>query len=392
MIGKQVKGTSFRGVLNYLHHKEGAERIGGNMIGQEPRSLAAEFRVSRSLNRRLKKAVYHASLSLPKTESLNAVQWMAIAQDYLNGMGFEGCQYVVYRHSDQDHDHIHIVASRIRLVDGKTVSDSWDYRRSEELIRKLEQEYQLQSVIPSWEQDQRAPTTGERRYAERTGAVSVRETLQTILNQVSCDRSTMPQLIDRLQQRNISVKVVQTRKGIRGISYEGNGVAFSGTKLGRAYTFPGLQKHRGVDYEPDRDDAVIRQLIEQGSSSEQQREGQERDRPNSLLIKECIPPTEPVPSKKDRYQQMWQRYSQGISANTPVKLDRAVARKAFEDEQSPKDIGLMLAAGSPYVAQIQQQQGSDKAKAYVSQTARVACRSLQQELKVQRQRTDQLEL
>ena len=143
MIGKQVKGTSFRGVLNYLHHKEEAEQIGGNMVGQDPRSLAAEFRVSRSLNRRLKKAVYHASLSLPKTESLDAVRWMTIAQDYLNGMGFDGCQYVVYRHSDQDHDHIHIVASRIRLVDGKTVSDSWDYRRSEVLIRKLEQEYQL---------------------------------------------------------------------------------------------------------------------------------------------------------------------------------------------------------------------------------------------------------
>ena len=391
MIGKQVKGTSFRGVLNYLHHKAGAEQIGGNMVGQDPRSLAAEFRISRSLNRRLKKAVYHASLSLPKTESLDAVQWMAIAQDYLKGMGFEGCQYVVYRHSDQDHDHIHMVASRIRLVDGKTVSDSWDYRRSEVLIRKLEKEYQLQLVIPSWEQDQRAPTTGERRYTERTGAVSVRETLQTILDQVSRDRPRMPELIDRLQQQNISVKVVQTRQGIRGISYELDGVAFSGTKLGRAYTFPGLQKHRGVDYEPDRDDAVIRQLIEQGSSSEQQRDVPERDRPNSLPINECIPST-PVLSKKDRYQQMWQRYSQGISASTPVKLDRAVARKAFEDGQSPKDIGLMLAAGSPYVAQIQQQQGSDKAKAYVSQIARTACRSPQQESKVRRQREDQLEL
>ena len=208
--------------------------------------------------------------------------------------------------------------------------------------------------------------------------------MQMILDQVSRDRPRMPELIDRLQQENISVKVVQTRQGIRGISYEMEGVAFSGTKLGRAYTFPGLQKHRGVGYEPDRDNGMIRQLIEQGSSSEQQKEGQESDRPNSLPINECIPSTEPVLSKKDRYQQMWQRYSQGIAADTPVKLDRAVARKAFEDGQSPKEVGLMLAAGSPYVAQIQQQQGSDKAKAYVSQTARVACRSPQQESKVQR--------
>jgi len=70
---------------------------------------------------------------------------MAIAQDYLKGMGFEGCQDVVYRHTDQDHDHIHIVASRIRLIDGKTISDSWDYRRSESVIRGLEKAYQLES-------------------------------------------------------------------------------------------------------------------------------------------------------------------------------------------------------------------------------------------------------
>ncbi|MGA7937867.1 MAG: relaxase/mobilization nuclease domain-containing protein [Kovacikia sp.] len=132
MIGKQVKGTSFRGVLNYLHHKEGAEQIGGNMVGDDPRSLAAEFRVSRELNPRLNKAVYHVSLSLPKQESLDDLTWMAIslrerctnAQDYLRGMGFENCQYVVYRHTDQDHDHVHLVASRIRLTDGKTVSNN----------------------------------------------------------------------------------------------------------------------------------------------------------------------------------------------------------------------------------------------------------------------------
>jgi hypothetical protein len=391
VIGKQVKGTSFRGVLNYLHHKAGSERIGGNMVGQEPRLLAAEFRISRELNLRVKKAVYHASLSLPKTESLDAVSWMAIAQDYIQGMGFEGCQYVVYRHSDQDHDHIHIVASRIRLTDGKTVSDSWDYRRSEALIRKLEQSYQLQSVIPSWQQDQRAPTTGEQRYLERTGMMSIRKQLQAILNQASDDRPTMPQLIDRLNGQSISVKVVQTSKGIRGISYELDGVAFSGTKLGRAYTFPGLQKYRGVNYDSDRDDVVIQQLIEQKISGEQDRETQELDRQNPLLLNEFIPPIESIPNKKDRYQQIWQQYSQGVSANTPVKLDRAVARKAFAAGQSPKEIGLMLAASSPYVAQIHQQQGSDQAKAYVRQTAKAACQSHPEKV-VRRQQKDQLEL
>jgi hypothetical protein len=35
------------------------------------------------------------------------------------------------------------------------------------------------------------------------------------------------------------------------------GITFSGTKLGKAYTFPGLMKYRGVTYEPDRDAELL---------------------------------------------------------------------------------------------------------------------------------------
>ena len=66
----------------------------------------------------------------------------------------------------------------------------------------------------------------------------------------------------RLQQAGISVKTGFTRNGkSKGISYEKDGQAFSGTQLGAAYTFPGLQKHRGVDYQPERDDERISQLL-----------------------------------------------------------------------------------------------------------------------------------
>jgi hypothetical protein len=54
---------------------------------------------------------------------------------------------------------------------------------------------------------------------------------------------------------------VFTRTGkIKGITYSKNGVNFSGTQLGRAYTFPGLQKHRGVSYDSARDLDAIKQL------------------------------------------------------------------------------------------------------------------------------------
>ncbi|OUC15066.1 MAG: hypothetical protein B0A82_08800, partial [Alkalinema sp. CACIAM 70d] len=169
--------------------------------------------------------------------------------------------------ANRGHDHAHIVASRIRL-DGTTVSDSWDYRRSEAVIRQLEQEYGLRSLHSSQEKDCRSSTTGEQRLLARTGEESVRVQLQRSLDQITRYSLTMPQLIEQLQQQGINVRVSnQQTDQIKGISYELKGIAFSGTHLGKAYTFTGLQKYRGVDYESCRDNESIKKLIEKSISS-----------------------------------------------------------------------------------------------------------------------------
>ncbi len=267
MIGKQIKGQSFSKLLNYLFSKDGASLIGSNMEGTTPYELAAEFRFSQQLNPRVNRAVYHASLSLPHTEHLENEIWHEIAKKYLQAMGFDMNQYAVVRHTDRNHDHAHIVASRIRL-DGKTVSDSWDYRRSEAAIRQLEQEYGLRSLQSSHEKDSRSPTTGEQRLLARTGEESVRVQLQRSLDQATQSPITMPQLIGQLQQNGISVRIRGRQPGeITGISYELNGIAFSGTHLGKAYTFQGLQRYRRVNYDSHRDTELIKKLVEQPVNS-----------------------------------------------------------------------------------------------------------------------------
>ena len=62
----------------------------------------------------------------------------------------------------------------------------------------------------------------------------------------------MPDFVNALQDRgvNTAVAFAKTNK-IKGISYELDGVAFSGTHLGKAYTFPGLQKYGQVRYDHD---------------------------------------------------------------------------------------------------------------------------------------------
>ena len=263
MIGKQVKGKGFRGVLNYLHDREDSRIIGGNMAGDTPRVMSAEFAASRQLNPQLEKAVYHSSLSLPKGEHLDDLTWNALADDYIEGMEFAQCQYVVYRHSDKEHDHIHIVASRIRITDGTTVSDSWDYVRSEQLIRSLESKYELTPTVSSNQKQQRGQTSGEMRLIERTGAESVREKLQAIIDAHSDEPVTMPELVNRLKDKGVDTRIAVTRTGkIKGISYQLDGVSTSGTHLGKAYTFNGLQKYKQVSYDDskEREELILRSL------------------------------------------------------------------------------------------------------------------------------------
>lgn len=257
-----MKGRSFRKLLNYLFSKEGAVLIGGNLEGTTPQELAAEFRFSQQLNPRVNRVVYHASLSLPYPEHLASEMWHETAKTYLQAMGFDMNQYVVVRHRDRNHDHAHIVASRVRL-DGTTVSDSWDYRRSEAVIRQLEQDYSLRSLHSSHEKDDRSPTPGEQRLLARTGEESVRGQLQRSLDQATQTSVTLPQLVEQLQRQGIRVRVSHQQTGeIKGISYESNGIAFSGTHLGKAYTFIGLQKYRGVNYDSSKDVELIKTLME----------------------------------------------------------------------------------------------------------------------------------
>jgi hypothetical protein len=252
VIAKQVKGKSFRGCLNYLQGKEDSQIIGGNMAGKTARQLASEFKLSRSLNPNVERVVYHASLSVPASDKLSDEQWTAIADTYLNSMGFNDNQYVLIKHNDTAHNHVHIIASRIRL-DGSCVSDSWDYKRSENIVRQLEKDFQLSSGQKQ-QPEKRSPTTGEVRLRKRTGEPNIREQIQSAIDRVSKHQPTMVQLIEKLKEQNINTQVHFTRNGlIKGISYELEQIAFSGTDLGAAYTFPGLQKYRNVSYQAERD-------------------------------------------------------------------------------------------------------------------------------------------
>jgi len=147
MIAKIIKGTGFRGVLNYLLRGNRGTIIGGNMAGVRARELAHEFAQFRKLRPALGKAVAHIPISLhPDDRTLTGGELAEIAQRIAEGLGFANCARVIVSHNDTQHQHFHMLLSRIDC-NGKPVSDAHDYRKAEQLLRQIECEYHLHQVL-----------------------------------------------------------------------------------------------------------------------------------------------------------------------------------------------------------------------------------------------------
>ena len=251
MIAKLVKGRGFRGALEYDLQAQKGVLLDTNMAGDNPRELAREFGEVRALRPNLTKAVCHASISLSPEEKLSDDQWRAVAREYLGGMGFGNSQYVVTKHLDTKHPHIHVLANRVTMR-GEVVSDSKDYQRQETIMRRLEREYGLKEVEPSKEALRRAPTKGEIECAVRTGEPSAKMTMQALVDKALRNTPEYEEFRKRLEKAGVEVipNVASTGR-ISGISYRQNEITMKGSDLGKGYSWAGLQK-RGLTYEQDR--------------------------------------------------------------------------------------------------------------------------------------------
>jgi hypothetical protein len=266
MIAKAIKGMGFRGALEYDLNKERGRVIDTNMSGSTPRALAHEFGEIRKLRPGLNKAVLHVSLSAAPGEHLSDAQWTAIAGRYLEGMGMDRNQYVVTRHNDTEHEHVHLVVNRIQF-DGQVTSDSHDYRRQEVLMRGIERDFGLQRVPPSKEVLRHAATKGEIEQSLRTGEASTRQRLQQLCDGAVRNCASFSEYAARLEAAGVTLVPVLQMEGTRlsGLSYQLDGVMMKGSDLGRGYSPMGLAK-RGVSYDKERDHAAVGRCLERGTA------------------------------------------------------------------------------------------------------------------------------
>lgn len=146
MIAKIMKGSDFKGVVYYiLNDEKGTQIIDSDGLFLENNDTIAQGFIGQAqMNPRVTKAVGHIALSFSKEDAprLNNVVMTQIAREYMERMGIKDTQYIIGRHFDKEHPHVHIAFNRIDN-NGKTISDRNDRFRSERICKELTKKYGL---------------------------------------------------------------------------------------------------------------------------------------------------------------------------------------------------------------------------------------------------------
>jgi hypothetical protein len=96
-----------------------------------------------SLNERATTNTLHVSVNFHQSEKLDNDVLIQIADTYMNQIGFGDQPYLVYRHYDSGHPHIHIVSTNIDYSGNRISMHNLGRNQSEKARKEIEQEFKL---------------------------------------------------------------------------------------------------------------------------------------------------------------------------------------------------------------------------------------------------------
>ncbi|EOL4630921.1 relaxase/mobilization nuclease domain-containing protein [Escherichia coli] len=256
---KIKRGKQFTGIIVYAlepasHHKTDPRVIGGNMAGNNIVDLIREFGQTKILRPDIKKPVWHNSLRLPHGEKLSEAQWATVADDYMSRMGFTDTHLRCYvLHNDKAGQHIHIIASRIDITDGKLYLGKNENLTSTRIISELERIHGLTETATTSNrrsQSIKKLSRNEKMLSERTATPCPKVALQTCIDNVLANHPDLLSFIQQLEQEGVTcqLNIASTGK-MSGFSFQFQGIAFKASQLGKKYAWSHLQTL--IDYSPE---------------------------------------------------------------------------------------------------------------------------------------------
>lgn len=232
MIAKIVTGSNFNGAINYILDKgKNAEIIDSNGIRlKDNNSIINSFNTQLELNPNISKPVYHISLdfSAQDLNNLTNEKMKVIARDYMKKMNINDTQYIVVRHYDKEHPHIHLCINRIDN-NGKSITNKNDRYRSEKICKELTVSNGLYYASG------KEKVKVHRLKEPDKSKYEIYHALKDLIPQ----STNWLELQSNLQQRGISFKFKYKGNSdtIQGVIFSKNGFSFNGSSVDRNYSY-----------------------------------------------------------------------------------------------------------------------------------------------------------
>lgn len=237
MIAKIKQGRGFGGLVSYANDIKDKDT---NIIASEGvdlstnKSIVASFSIQAKARPTLKAYVGHISLSFsPEDYKRMSDELIAeISRKYLQRMGIENTQFVIFRHYDKAHDHVHIVYNRVDN-DGNAITGDSNFKKSAAITKTLTREYGL--------------TFGKgKKNVNRDrlkGKDAAKYRMYDLITAALKGNHSWESLRQALAKSGITMDFIHKADGsIKGISFSDGNVTFSGGRIDRSLTFGNIQK------------------------------------------------------------------------------------------------------------------------------------------------------
>lgn len=201
------------------------------------------FNVQAQMNNRIAKPVGHIALSFPKEDEprLTNRVMAGIALEYMERMGIWNTQFLIARHFDKEHPHVHIAFNRIDN-EGNTISDRNERLRSTRICRELTLKYGLYMA-----EGKENVKRNRLKEPDRT-KYELYDILKTEVGR--CGNWNV--LVANLNQQGVEVRFKykgQTNE-VQGVVFTMNGYHFNGSKVDRRFSYSKIDaKLRSNRYE-----------------------------------------------------------------------------------------------------------------------------------------------
>lgn len=258
MVAKISSNNSLFGTLLYnskkietgeaelLFSRNVYERVDGSFSMQ---TTVKSFEPYLIANKRTEKPIFHVSLNPSPKDSLTDEAFREIADRYMKDMSYENQPYVVFKHTDIDRIHLHVVSVRVD-ENGKKIDSNFENMRSMKVCRQIESDFKLTPATKQEEQADYITPTKPINYKEGDIKSQIGNITKAIMNNYNFQ--SVGEYRTLLEIFNVSVEELKGVKNVnpyQGLLYsamdENNqkvGVPIKASKISKSVGYHALQK------------------------------------------------------------------------------------------------------------------------------------------------------